>query len=220
MQMSTSLIMDNVKKSLANELLKQVGGPDKNDLNNVLQLNSRQDDQKETFASSDYHDIDSFIQLYKSNQQKFTTFSLNIESIQSKFNQLTSLVEILDQNEVQIDALLLQETWLTDLQCKSNIIDLYQIPGYHTISLGRQCGRKGGLIIYLNENFTYSLRYLFTPSLNWEGLFIDITLIKNIPLINKITLSNIYRPPRQNNSNSSIDNFLQPFSTVLKKTKL
>ena len=36
-------------------------------------------------------------------------------------------------------------------------------------------------------------------------------------MLNKITLSNIYRPPRDNNSNSSIKEFLEPFSNIFKK---
>ena len=41
---------------LANELL---GGAERNNLNSVLHIDSRTDEQTETFAPSDYYDIDS-----------------------------------------------------------------------------------------------------------------------------------------------------------------
>ena len=50
--------------------------------------------------------------------------------------------------------------------------------------------------------------------MHWEGQFIDITHKFNEALPCKITLANIYRPPRNNNSNISIDRFLEPFINV------
>ena len=127
---------------------------------------------------------------------------------------------MLDNNDCSIDAILLQETWLTDEQCESEAIKHFHIPGYHTITPGQKCGRKGGLLIYLNEIYNYSLRdfyKLITFSQHWEGLFIDITRKHNEALPNKITLANVYHPPRQNNSNTSIDRFLKPFSKIFTK---
>ena len=199
---------------LANDLLGYIGGIDANNLNSILQIDSRHDDQTETFNPSNYYDIDSFIKVFENGDQMFTTLSLNIESINAKFNQLTGFLDNLVSNKCEIDAIFIQETWLTDQQCKSNVIKHYHIPGYHTIALGRKCGRKGGLIIYLRDIYNYSPRELYTPSLHWEGLFIDVSHKYNEALPNKITLANIYRPPRDNNSNISIDRFLEPFSDI------
>ena len=202
---------------LANELLGNIGGFDKNNLNSILKIDSRHDDQTETFNPSNYYDIDSFIKVFKNNDEKFTTLSLNIESINAKFNQLTGFLENLEENKCIIDAIFLQETWLTDQQCESRVIENYHIPGYHTIALGQKCGRKGGLITYLKDIYDYSTRELYTSSLHWEGLFTDVSHKNNEALQNKITLANIYRPPRDNNSNTSIDRFLEPFSDVFNK---
>ena len=204
-------------QTLANELLKNLGGPKKNNLNDVLQITSTHDDQTETFQQSGYYDIDSFIKVFDNSDQQFITVSLNVESLNSKFNNLTALIGILGKSNCYIDSLLIQESWLSDDQCSSKNIEQYHIPGYHTIPLGRKCGRKGGLIIYLRDIFKFSPRDLYTDSLHWEGLFIDITHKNNQPLPNKITLANIYRPPRDNNSNKSIDDFLKPFSEIFIK---
>ena len=112
----------------------------------------------------------------------------------------------------------LQETWLTDKQCEDEFIKIYKIPGYHTIPLGRKCGRKGGLIIYLNEKYKYEARKnLYKTSTDWEGLFIDVTHENGEKLMNKITIANIYRPPRENYSDASIDKFLKPMKDIILK---
>ena len=46
----------------------------------------------------------------------------------------------------------------------------------------------------------------------WEGLFVDIIDDSG----KKITICNIYRPPRNNNNHVSIDSFLLDFSPVVK----
>ena len=203
-----------VDTNLDSDLLENVGGVDVNNLNSVLKLDSKYDEHIESFSPSNYYDIESFMNSLKKRDRSFTTLSLNIESLRAKFTQLSTLIHTLTDNDCHLDAILIQETWLTDIQCKNETLELYNIPGYQAIPLGRQCGRKGGLMIYLNEIYSYTPRQLYTPSIHWEGLFIDITHKHNEVLPNKIILANIYRPPRDNNSNSSIDRFLQPFSDV------
>ena len=203
-------------KNITNDLLKNFGGVKKNDLNSVLELKNLNDDHTDTFNASEYYDFDLLVDTLKPTGGRFSTLSLNIESINAKFNQLISFIEALDQNECYIDAFLIQETWLSKEQCNSVFINQFHIPGYHTIPLGKECGRKGGLMIYLRDIFNYSMRNLYTSSLHWEGLFIDITHKDNELLPNKISLANVYRPPRDNNSNKSIDRFLEPFSEIFK----
>ena len=82
------------------------------------------------------------MKVCKTSDKKFSTLSLNIESINSKFNKLTAFIEILDNNSCFIDAILIEETWLTDEQCTSEAINYYNIPGYHTIILGKNVGER------------------------------------------------------------------------------
>ena len=201
--------------NIANDLLNSLGGVDSNDLNFVLKTNNDTDDFVDTYNQSDYYDLDSLGKKLQKNEQKFHCISLNIESLNSKFNQLNAFLESLFVQKCQIDALILQETWLSDKQCEEDALKIFDIPGYKAIALGRKCGRKGGLMIYLRDCYTYQARDIYVHSTHWEGLFIDVTQKHNTKLPNKITLANIYRPPRGNNSNSSIDNFLVPFSKIL-----
>ena len=200
------------------EVLDPFGGNSRNNLNEILRINDKNFDLGDTFIPADYHEIDSFIEKFKTVGNKFSTLTLNIESINSKFSKLLAFLELIGNNNCYLDALLIQETWLTDEQCTGDVLDRYNIPGYHTISLGRKCGRKGGLIIYLNEKYNYTTRTnLYKTSIDWEGLFIDVTHENGEKLANKITIANIYRPPRDNYSDASIDKFLTPMKDIINK---
>ena len=130
---------------LANDLLGRLGGVEKHNLNSLLRIDNSSDDIDNSFSPSDYYDIESFIKITEKLEQTFSTVTLNMESIQSKFDLLLSFVDTISQKNFYFDSLLLQETWLTDKQCEPEEIKRFDIPGYHTIPLGRKCGRKVGL---------------------------------------------------------------------------
>ena len=76
------------------------------------------------------------------------------------------------------------------------------------------CCGHGGLIIYLYKDFTYNVRNdLYQTSDIWEGLFIDIT---GQSILNKLTLGNIYKPPKNNNNNTKyIADFISEITPIL-----
>ena len=205
---------------LAKEMLEPFGGTKKHNLNSILKIRDKTCDTGDSFLPADYHDIDAFIRHLKNKKgTKFTTLSLNIESISSKFNKLTAFLETLSRENCFLDAILIQESWLSENDCKKDgtVFKNFSIPGYQTIPLGRKCGRKGGLIIYLRANYSYTPRDLYKTSTDWEGQFIDVTHINKEKLSSKITLANIYRPPRDNYSDASIDKFLKPMTDIILK---
>lgn len=138
----------------------------------------------------------------------FTVLTLNIQSINAKFNNLFPVINNLAASGSYFGAICLQETWL-DEKCD---LSLLQIPGYKLIHQGKKCSKHGGLIIYLDSKYLYKLRNLYSSSDIWEGLFIDVT---GPGLSGPITIGNIYRPPRGNNNNSSIQSFLTEISPVI-----
>ena len=84
-----------------------------------------------------------------------------------------------------------------------------KINGYTCICQCSSVGRKGGLITYLNDKFTYKLKSNHESS-DWEGQFVEISgngLNKNI------ILGNIYRPPR--NLIENIRAFNEELSDIL-----
>ena len=191
-----------------NDILKQFGGNDVNNLNNILKNDEDSDDEIKTFQQSAYYSLENAVDVLKSNRDKFTVLSLNAQSIQAKFDKLSILISHLNDNNFQFSAICIQESWLAD----GHDACLINIPGYNLIQQGKQCCGHGGLIIYLKDIFSYKIRSLHDKSDLWEGLFIDIT---HETINNKITLGNIYRPPKHNNNNNTVSSFLKELQPVV-----
>ena len=145
---------------------------------------------------------------FQNSHNEFTTLSLNVQSIHTKFNQLYPIVSKLSSMGLYFGAMCLQETSLASDADWS----LLQLPGYNIIHQGSKCTKHGGLIIYLNEMYSFKLRNLCNDSDIWEGLFIDVM---GHNLRKPLTICNIYRPPDDNNNNDNISNFLSELSPVL-----
>ena len=189
-------------------LLQHVGGIDENNLNTILQHLGRNDEPDHSYPTSYYVDTDAFVSQIPKSESVFSMLTLNIQCLSAKFDKLCAFLQELSNANIHFSAIAIQETWLPE----NFNYALYDIPGYNAISQGYICGKKGGLIIYLQEKFTYSQRNIYTPSKHWESLIIDVM---HDDLLKKITLANIYRPPRENNSNRSIDNFLEPMASII-----
>ena len=53
---------------------------------------------------------------------------------------------------------------------------------------------------------------MYTQSDIWEGLFIDVS---GQNLRRPITISNIYKPPHNNNNNANIERFIEEISPII-----
>ncbi len=135
---------------------------------------------------SSYHDFEQIVSLLKNNKNKFSIFSSNIQSLESKWNLFQIFIERLKKHGCYFNALCLQECWLGDNFRKEDFL----LDGYEIIPQKRHCSTAGGLIIYLQNHFEYSEK----PALkyeNWEGQFINI---KSSTYLSKtFILGNIYR---------------------------
>ena len=141
---------------------------------------------------------------------KFSVFSINAQSLYAKFDQILAVITDLENNGFRFSALCVQETWLDEHSDTS----LLQIPGYSLINCGRVCSAHGGLAIYLHEKYTFHICDLFKKSDIWEGLFIEVN---GNGLEKSVTLGNIYRPPRFNNNNETVRNFLSEIGPIITK---
>ena len=65
-------------------------------------------------------------------------------------------------------------------------------------------------MVYLHKQFQYHIRDMYVPNNLWEGQFLDITG-KNLQ--RKVTLCNVYRPPRDRNED--IERFLTDLSPCI-----
>ena len=194
--------------------LRHVGGITKCDLNNILRCSQFQnDDFMAVLAHSPYYDMDSLESILPSNVDKFSILSLNIQSINAKFDSLCALISILADKNFQFSVICLQETWL-DEQADSS---LFELPNYNLVSRPKSCCGHGGLLTYIHQDFSFVVRDMNFVSNICEGLFIDVF---NNSMDRKITISNIYRPPKMNDCNAILETFLnqmRPIVTSLSK---
>lgn len=172
------------------------------DLRSVVNDN---DDENTISFNSPYVDTTNLSKYLKKFKSNFSVLSLNIQSLNAKFDSLLAIMQDLKNENVIFDAICLQETWITGTPPD---FSLFSIPDYETIPLSASISTHSGLVIYLNKRHHFSKRQFTFNSNIWEGLFIDVfgKYIKN-----KITLCNIYRQPREH----LIDEFLNDVSPIV-----
>ena len=151
------------------ETLQHYGGPSKNNLNEIIKTFEDSDEEVKIFSHSTYYDIDSIKSIPREIKDTFSILSLNVQSLNAKFSSLETLLPIFDEQNIQFDALCLQESWLSDS-------DNTDISGYHMINQGYRVSLHGGLVIYLKNNDSFAVRTLYESSDLWEGQCIDVTL--------------------------------------------
>ena len=166
-----------------------------NSLNYVLNNDVGNGEESiEIIKHSPYFDNKEFIQFSVDKRNQFTIFSLNIQSMNAKFDQLRIFLKKLNEKEFQFDVLCSQETWLNEKSCFS----LFDIEDYNFIPQSSLCSAHGGLDFFFPQKYVFKKLPIYVQSEVWEGLFIEMsgnTLNKNI------IIENIYRHPRDRNEN-------------------
>ena len=186
-----------------------------NDLNNYINTHLSSDECMDgiTLQSSSYYLQDQFVEAIYNSTNDFSIISLNIQSIRAKFDQLLLFLNVLKQQNLELDMLCFQETWLND-DCD---VSQFQIPNYNSHFQGKYSSQHAGLVIYVHTKYTFEPVSLpFKPS-TWECLFIKLKTDGK-----DILIGNIYRPPKQSYCNESIRSFnteLTQILNCLNKTK-
>ena len=178
-----------------------------NDLNHVLSTFVDSEHEISNFCHSRYVDLSEVQSIFQNNPNEFLILTLNIQSVNEKFNHLLPVIDNLTSQGLYFGAICLQETWTST----DSDLSLLQLPGYRLIHQGSKCTKHGGLMIYLNKSYSYKIRNLFTNSNIVEGLFIDIN---GGNLCRTFTIGNIYRPPHDNNNNANIKQFISELSPI------
>ena len=122
----------------------------------------------------------------------FAVLSLNIGSLRSNFNNLVSLLHVLN---FPFSLIFISETRMTDNEHLA-----YPLRGYRSISVPRNQNGGGNILFYLED-----LACNFLPSISgvhssFESLFISLTLHNE-----QFIFGNIYRPPGKSLSEFNID---------------
>ena len=97
------------------EILETIGGLANNSLLNIINTENYTTEIKETnFKQSPYTDVEQFIQIAKVGNNKFSTISLNCQSMNAKFEEIVSFISTLNTNGAAIDVICIQETWISE----------------------------------------------------------------------------------------------------------
>ena len=106
-------------------------------------------------------------------KDNFIIITINIESIMAKIDKLKELIDILSSKDIIISAINLQETWLGE----NADINLLKLNGFHDpVHLPRICGRKGGLMTYINNKYRAPIKRdnVYKSCKDWEALIVDV----------------------------------------------
>ena len=198
--------------STETDILATIGGLHNNSLNHILNANvagKNEDIDYEitTIKYSPYLNNSEFSKILKANQLKFCVLSLNIQSLNAKFDELVIFLHKLNESGYEFGAICIQETWLTD----QSDVSLFKIDGYNLISQGKKCSAHGGLAIYLNGNLNYK-SLTFYDTYFFEAQFIEIS---GSDIHKPVIIGNMYRPPRDLNKN--YETFIHEISPILKE---
>ena len=183
-----------------------------NDLNHILSNSVDSEDEINNFSTSNYVAMADIQSIFLTGQSDFVIATLNIQSINAKFDNLYAIMNNLSASGQYFGAVCFRETWLTS----DADVTLFDIPGYKLIYQGSRCTRHGGLIINLYEKYCYEVRNLYSSSGLWGGMFIDVT---GHNLRKRFTIGNIYRPSHDNNNNKIIETFINEMSPIIDKLK-
>ena len=85
-------------------------------------------------------------------QNQLVALHLNIQSLPSKFEALEKLINTLDSHKIEIDFIILCETFLHE-----GNKDLFILAEYNLVSKHRTKMSRGGVAIYIKEKIQYKL---------------------------------------------------------------
>jgi hypothetical protein len=165
----------------------------------------------QTRLNSTYSDLDSFSLKFKNSTDPII-LSLNVQSLNSKYNGLKEIAVGLQHANIPVYIFILQETW------NIKFPDRLQLPGYQNVVFRTREGMRGGGVgIYIRNGLSFKERKDLEnySQKTFENLSLEI-LYPN----HSIIISNIYRspnPPSNMTSSEHFDSFLETLDSHLAK---
>jgi len=138
-----------------------------------------------TEPSSTFFDLPLLINKFSNNDVPII-LSLNVQSLNSKFELIKQLLNELIINKVNIIALAMQEIW------QILHFDMFSIPGFSFVSATRSFGRGGGVGFYIRDGITFNTVPTLSPfhTKDFESLTVELNFNKK-----RYCLTSIYRSP-------------------------
>ncbi len=156
--------------------------------------------------SSPYINIESLnTDIDNNKKSKYYAMHINIQSLPAKMDKLKNMLVDLSEKKINIDFLMLCETFLKD-----NSLHLYDIPGYTLVCKNKSDKTKGGgVAIYVKNTFNFEIRHDLSVfhEREFESLFIEIN-----SKTHKAIIGEIYRVP-----NSNVNQSLGFYESIINK---
>ena len=188
--------------------LSYSGGILNNCLTNILHINENETDinEQQRIRRSSYYDFDQFSKLAKEKKNSFSILSTNIQSVNAKFSEIEAFIEEISTVNFKFSIICFQETWIDE----SEDISLFHLQGYDCISQGKTCTSKGGLIIYVDDQYKSKVTFNLNTYEHWEGLMVKV---QGNSLSKTFTNGNIHRSPRARNEDLNV--FIDEFTPII-----
>ena len=140
------------------------------------------------------------INFLNEHNNDITIFSVNIQSLNSKFNELQGLIKHLEDKSQHFDIICLQESWLSE----DDNYDIFNLDGYKLYKkhFEADCSTHGGLVVYARINLNVTKIEYLKNRQTYEGIVVHLKTESN----KMFKIINIYRPPRNN-----FDRFIEDF---------
>ena len=200
--------------NITDDVLHHYGGTITNDLTHIMESAS-DEYEPNVINHSSYYSASDMPSHIHSSYNNFTLLSLNAQSINSKISKLQLLVHQLKLQNINLDAIAIQESWLPfDDDHEHSDLSQLSIDGYSIKSQGYSCSKHGGLMFYIRSDYTVKKIKSIKESDIWEGLFVEIAKESNS---SKIILGNVYKPPKQNNNLENVQQFTNELLPILDK---
>ena len=174
--------MNNSSKLTLNNIIDSYFEKDEADFNILSESNI----DSLYYGIDDLHKCD----VVKRNHN-ICSMHLNIRSLPGKFDKLKLLLSQLDNVNVNIDFILICETYLIERNH-----DLYHLPAYNFISRHRKQTKCGGVGMYISDKYNYIIRddiSLFEEH-SFESVFVEVLINNAVNII----VGEIYRVPNSN----------------------
>ena len=190
-------------------VLKNHGGALDKDFAKIINEGS-DTDEVELISYSPYYVPSRLPVNLTTRENSFAVLSLNAQSILAKFNGLQVMLEIFTAQNIHFPVICIQETWLQD----ETKLPLVSLDGYKCFHVNASSSSHGGLITYVDDRFDVTVTKIVNNSTIWDGLFLELS---HDCLQNKVTIGNIYKPPRDNNNVRNITSFREELEPILQE---
>jgi exonuclease III len=164
--------------------------------------------------SSNFYDVES-LSCTEFAKKKPIYLSINIQSLQSKFEQLRTELNDFESKNISIDIIALQEIW------DVNYPELFDIPGYKPLICKIRRGMRGGGVgFYVKNHLNAQILDEMSPFENKiiEAVTIRVSYQDKKPIL----LTSLYRsngPLPNVTSSQQMERFISKFDTLLTQIK-